>query len=262
MSAFELLKWYADCVSERGDVAILYQAKLCLGGRSIDYQSLLLKDRDSPASIQYSLRRGSPLSFEDRRIEWQSPQWKARGKWSDLGAAHCEMLYESDSGALEWNCIAPRAASSMQIGSSNPCQGWGYAEQLRLSLPPWRLPIRRLRWGRFVNASDALVWIDWSGPYNKQVVYLNGSPIPAESINDEEVVLADGKATLKLEDKQVIRDGKLGATALSVFPRLSNVFPAAVLDIRECKWLSRAVLRRHGCPDSTGMAIHEVVQWP
>jgi hypothetical protein len=150
----------------------------------------------------------------------------------------------------------------MQIGFGDLLQGWGYAEHLRLSVPPWRLPIRRLRWGRFVNATDALVWIDWTGPYNKRIVYLNGSLASAQNINDDEIVLAQGKAVLHLEQKQVIREGKLGATALSVIPQLNRLFPDSVLNIRECKWLSTAALRLPGHPDSTGMAIHEVVEWP
>jgi hypothetical protein len=262
MAAFELSKWYADCVSEQGDLAILYHAELRLGGLPVHYESLLLKDCSSPARALYSLRRGCPPSIEGGRIRWQSPQWQAQGSWKNLGAAHHEVLFESSSGSLEWNCLAPRAAASMQIGSGEPSEGWGYAECLRLSVPPWRLPIRRLRWGRFVNATDALVWIDWSGPYNKRVVFLNGSLASAESINDDEVVLEGEKATLHLEDRQVIRDGTLGATALSAFPGLSNLFPASVLNMRECKWLSKAVLRRRDYPDSTGMAIHEVVEWP
>jgi hypothetical protein len=262
MSAFELSKWYADSISEQGDLAILYHAELCLGGLTIHYESLLLKDPCSPARTLYSLRRGPAPSIKEGRIEWKSPHWQAQGRWNDLGAAHHEMLFESGSASLEWNCLAPRAAASMQIGSSGSSQGWGYCEHLRLSVPPWRLPIRRLRWGRFVNATDALVWIDWSGPYNKRVAFLNGSLATAESINDEEVVLADQKATLHLENKQVIRDGKLGATALSVIPKLSSVFPASALNMQECKWLSAAFLRRPGYPDSTGMAIHEIVEWP
>jgi hypothetical protein len=262
MSAFELSKWYADCVTEQGGVSILYHAELRLGGVPIHYECLLLKDGGSPSRTLYSLRRRPPPSFERDCIEWQSSQWQARGSWHNLGTAHHEVLFKSDSGSLEWNCLAPRAASSMQIGSGDPFEGWGYAEHLRLSVPPWRLPIRRLRWGRFVNARDALVWIDWSGPYNRRIVYLNGSLVSAETINDEEVVLAEQKATLHLQDKQVIRDGKLGATALSVFPRLSSMFPASVLNMRECKWVSAAAFRRPGCPDSAGMAIHEVVEWP
>jgi hypothetical protein len=262
MFTFDLSKWYADCVNEQGEVAILYYAELRLSILPIHYESLLLKDRCSPSRVLYSLQRHSAPSFEGDCIEWHSPKWQARGSWNHLGSAHHELLFESDCGSLEWNCLAPRAASTMQIGSGNPFQGWGYAEHIHLSVPPWRLPIRRLRWGRFVNATDALVWIDWTGPSNRRIVYLNGSLASAKNINDDEIVLAPVKATLHLEQKQVIRDGKLGTTALSVVPRLNHLFPDSVLNTHECKWLSTAVLRRPGRPDSTGMAIHEVVEWP
>ena len=262
MSAFELSKWYADCVSEQGDATILYHAELRLGRVPLHYENLVVKEGQSPALSLYSLRRGHPPAVEGDRIEWRSPEWEARGVWSDLGSAHHEVLFESEAGSLEWNCFAPRAAACVQIGAGEPAHGWGYAEFLRLTIAPWKLPIRRLRWGRFVNATDALVWIDWSGPYNKQVVYMNGSLETAENINDDEVVLADRRASLHFEERQVIRDGQLGKTALSVFSKIGNLFPASALNIRECKWLSKAVLRRPGVPDSCGWAIHEVVEWP
>jgi len=261
LSAFELSKWYADTVTDQGDAAILYQAELRLGGLPIPYQSLLLKQGTGPTSVQSSLRRTPPPSVTAESIYWHSSEWQSTGLWNNLGVAHHENLFESPSGSLEWSCLAPRAAASLQIGSpATHLQGWGYVEHLRLTIPPWRLPIRRLRWGRFLNAIDALLWIDWTGPYNKQVVYFNGTPIPAQSITDDEIVLAS--ATLHLDEKQILRDGLLGATALSIFSKLGDLFPTSVLNMRECKWLTRATLRRPGLPDSTGFAIHEVVEWP
>jgi hypothetical protein len=135
-------------------------------------------------------------------------------------------------------------------------------EHLRLSLAPWRLPIHQLRWGRFINATDALVWIDWRGPHNRQVVYYNGAAVSAQTIGDREVVWGGGEAVLGLEPSAILREGPLGATALAVLPNLDRLFPARMLKVRERKWLSRATLRRPGRPDSTGMAIHEVVEWP
>jgi hypothetical protein len=119
-----------------------------------------------------------------------------------------------------------------------------------------------LRWGRFVNATDALVWIDWSGSTNRQAVYHNGLPVSAHTISDGEIVLTGSKAVLSLDKGTVLREGALGATVLSVLPSINRLFPARMLGIRECKWLSRAVLRQPGRPDSFGMAIHEVVEWP
>jgi hypothetical protein len=166
----------------------------------------------------------------------------------EIGQAHREILFESESGSLDWNCVAPRSKVAIQVGPEPGLEGWGYAEHLLLT-------------GRFVNATDAVVWIDWSGPYSKRVVYWNGFGVNAEEIGDDTLTLA-GKAVLTLDRSVVLRDGVLGATALSVIPNLERLFPDSILNMRECKWLSNAVLRRPGQPDAVGMAIHEVVEWP
>jgi hypothetical protein len=100
VSVFELSKWYADCVGDHGDAAILYHAELRVGVLPIHYESLLLKRCDSPVRALHSLGRRSAPTFKDSCIEWYSPKWKMRGSWNDLGAAHQELLFESDSGAL------------------------------------------------------------------------------------------------------------------------------------------------------------------
>jgi len=260
--AFQLSKWYADCVGDHGDAVILYHAQLRIGKLPIHYGSLLIKEHSAPPRALYSLRRHPAPIAGDHCIEWHSPHWKTRASWRRLGPSHREVLFESDAGALRWNCIAPRCAASVHFGSEKSLHGWGYAEYLELSLAPWRLPIRRLRWGRFVNATDSLVWIDWSGPYTKRTAYFNGATASPGHISDREVVLQAPCASLQLEDSHILRDGLLGETALSVIPRLGDLFPDSIFNVRECKWTSRAVLRRPGFPDSLGTAIHEVVEWP
>ena len=262
MPDFELSKWYADCVTEQGDALILYCAELRWRGPAIHYTSLLTHRGGRPARSRFSLRKQPPPEVRDGSIEWKSRAWKAEGCWSERSSGIREVLFSSPAGSLEWDCVAPRASSQVRIAGDEQFRGWGYVEHLRLSLAPWRLPIQQLRWGRFINATDALVWIDWRGPYNLQVVYFNGAAVSARKIGDREIVLADDGAVLSLDAAATLREGLLGATALAVFPNLDQLFPARILKIREQKWLSRAVLRRPGRPDSTGMAIHEVVEWP
>ena len=262
MPAFELSKWYADCVTAEGDAAIVYHAELRWLAITVHYSSLLIHGAGSPTRVLYSLRKRPAPVLQGDQISWQSPDWLVAGTWQDLGPSYSNLLFQSESGSLEWNCIAPRASAVIRVGSEPTLRGWGYVEHLRLSLAPWKLPIRRLRWGRFVNETDALVWIDWSGPYTKRVVYLNGTVVTATEISDSEIVLKDQEGVLRLDAAFVLRDGLLGSTALSVVPHLDRVFPDSVLNMRECKWLSRAVLQRPGYPDSIGMAIHEVVEWP
>jgi hypothetical protein len=258
--AFELSKWYADCVTEDGGAVIIYHAQLRWHTPTIHYSNLLIHETGQPVRSRFSLRK-QPAPIDNGDVEWRSPVWNAEGNWKKTGTPIRQMLFDSADGSVEWNCVAPRSSAKVRIGEGIHC-GEGYVEHLRVTIPPWAMPIRQLRWGRFVNASDALVWIDWRGPYNTQVVYCNGLPVSARSIGDSEIVLGDGETVLSLDTHTVLREGVLGSTALSVLPNLDRLFPARILGIRECKWLSRAILRRPGQADSVGMAIHEVVEWP
>jgi hypothetical protein len=104
--------------------------------------------------------------------------------------------------------------------------------------------------------------LNWRGPYHRQAAYYNGAAVPIREIDDHKIALADGNIVLSLEKKATLREGLLGATALLMLPNLNRLFPARILKVREQKWLSRGVLRHPGRPDSAGMAIHEVVEWP
>jgi len=260
--AFDLSKWYADCITENGDALIIYHAQLRWHTPAIHYSNLLIHESGKPVSSRFSLRKQSAPVYTEEEVTWKSPVWKAEGSWKDTGAQVCEILFESTEGRLEWNCVAPRSIADVRIGKDRFFRGHGYAEHLRLTIPPWRLPIRQLRWGRFINACDALTWIDWQGSSNKQVVYYNGLPETARMIGDREIVFGDDGARLSLDAGTILREGALGATVLAVLPNVDRLFPAGILGIRECKWLSHALLRRPGHVDSAGMAIHEVVEWP
>ena len=60
---------------------------------------------------------------------------------------------------------APAAEVSVSLRGFAPLRGTGYAERILITIPPWRLPIRELRWGRWIGeaASRSVVWIDWRG---------------------------------------------------------------------------------------------------
>ena len=247
MAGFALEKWYADCTTDDGRAVILYSAKLDWRGPAIHYTNLLARGRS-----RVSLRRQTGLEG----MAWRSAKWKAAAEWREPGAAVREMLYESDGGRLEWDCVAPRCTAEVRIGDEH-YRGWGYVERLRMTVAPWLLPIRELRWGRFVNATDAVVWIDWRGSYNRRVVYWNGAAVGASAIGDRAIVLDDG-SVLSLDETAVLREGALGTTALKM---VRTAFPRSILNVRERKWLSRAVLRRPDGSESVGMAIHEVVEW-
>jgi hypothetical protein len=259
---FALSKWYFDCVAEDGRAFIGYLAELRWKSLTIHYQSLLLHSDGEATQTRFSLRSAPPPSVSGPALLWKSSPLRLDGTWNALQPPVRATILDSDAGTIEWNCLQPRATASVLIGKAAAICGLGYAEHLRMTIPPWRLPLKELRWGRFLSATDSLVWIDWRGPYSKQVVFLNGAEAQAESITEQQIVLKDRALILSFEESFVLRDGTLAKTALSKIPNVQKLFPQSVLGIRECKWKSRAVLRRGGAANTRGWAIHEVVQWP
>ena len=80
-------------------------------------------------------------------------------------------------------------------------------------------------------------------------------------IVDKRGIIFEGNERLSLSDGRVLRRGALGKTALSVVPGMSRLFPTALLNIQECKWISRGKFIG-GKGKESGWAIHEVVHWP
>lgn len=260
--AFELSKWYFDCVDEDGHTFVGYAAELRWKSLSIHYQSSLLHSDSLGTRTRFSLRSYSPPSVSGPDIHWKSPPLQVEGSWNALEQPVRATILESDAGTIQWHCLQPRATAVVRAGKAGAICGLGYAEHLRITIPPWRMPLKELRWGRFLSATHSLVWIDWRRPYSKRVVFHNGAEVQAESITEQQVVLNGRELVLDFEKSCVLREGTLVHTALSKIPNVRKIFPASVLAIRECKWKSRAVLRRGGVAETRGWAIHEVVQWP
>ncbi len=132
-----------------------------------------------------------------------------------------------------------------------------------MTIPPWRLPIRELRWGRFLadDGRASAVWIDWRGPRALSFAAANGAPCAAAEIGETRVVLGDPPATVDMTDPRVLRDGPLARTVLGRIPGLRKRLPVRILETRETKWLSRGALEREGIRRA-GWAVHEVVRWP
>ena len=130
-----------------------------------------------------------------------------------------------------------------------------------MTVAPWNLPLRRLRWGRFTSASDWVVWIDWAGDFTRRLVYKNGIEVQAATAGDERIEFEDG-SRLTMDRSLTLRNGALGATALCGIPGLRDTMPGRLLRIEECKWRSRACLEPIGRPQVEGWAIHERVEWP
>jgi hypothetical protein len=253
--SFLLVKWYMDCVAESGDAAILYCAELRWRGIQAAYSSVL-SVRGASVESHTSMARYR-LSSTGGEILVELPRLGVSGRWEASAPPFEQTVYENASGSVLWNCLQPRAAVRLRIGDRE-LTGLGYAECLTVTLPPWRLPLSRLRWGRFVSAGDSLAWIDWQGPYSTSFAVHNGVRCETLSVTDSEVALRG--ATLRMEESFPLRAGRLGSTILPGAPALRKMLPRSLADIEEHKWRSRGTLNAQG-HSSNGWAIHEVVHW-
>ena len=245
---FELSKWYGDCISECGDARIAYCAQVRYGRLKAHYSSLL----DGEA-VSHSLRPYR-LVDEGQTLFWDAPGLSAN--WARQDAALRATVFESEAGAVEWRCVMPKGCASM-----NGIRGLGYAEHLRITIAPWKLPIRTLRWGRFLTPNTTLIWIDWQGQFANRIVFLNGRRVIAETLDDGGLLL-DNKVRISLDRAHVLRQGSLGSTVFAAIPGIGRIASARMFRVTECKWKSRARMQAPGGPAEDGWCIHEVVNWP
>ena len=260
-AAFELSKWYADCISLEGDVFIGYCAKLRLGSISVPYQSALVYTRDQAVESWSSLRRLTLPRASDAQINWRSAPLGIRGEWVSRSKPLRETVYCSDEGEVEWSCLQPNSRASVNTKRGHAIGGTGYIEHLRLTIPPWRMPISQLRWGRVVAESASLVWIDWKGAFQNTIVYCNGTQVVAKRIGDDGIELSDG-AKIAFDQSVMLREGPLGSTVLTSIPGITRFAPASTLRIHERKWRSRVRWTGTRRLSQDAWAIHEVVTWP
>ena len=247
---FSLRKWYLDCVAEDGEVLVAYHAELRWRRLSLRYASVLQLDgarstlRDCPAPL-----------LAGERISWEAPALHISGTWDALApAADVELIP-----GVRWRCLQPRSRVELRV-AGRTLHGLGYAEELELTIPPWRLPIDELRWGRFAGESHGAVWIEWRGPHPLRLTLIDG--VRAEAIRIAEDGVRAGGAELRLTEPRVLRSGRIGETALSIIPDLQKLFPGRIVGLEETKWRARGTLEGPGAEVGQGWAIHEVVRWP
>lgn len=232
LDPFDLRKWYLDCVDEEGNAAVAYWARLRWRYIKLYYSSISVN----------GLERGSRRRCEEPRIDGAALSWRS-ASMEALESPIRRRLFESVEGVVDWWCEMPRAEAA--IGG---VRGIGYAEVLRMTVPPWKLPIDELRWGRFLNRDTSVVWIDWRGAAPQTLAFHQGNSVGGASVSDDEVRLND--TTLRFDRTRQLQDRAIG----DALPLWRWLLPRRVRDARERKWCGRGALDGAG-----GWAVHELV---
>jgi len=257
---FRLLKYYLDLVTEDGTAVIGYAARLRVGGIQVGYSSVLLS-APGASRVERTAFDRSPLP--DRSgdvITWDCPGIRVTGKWSGQTPPIHRVLLQGRGGAIQWTCHMPRATATVRVGEA-ALTGLGYVERLRLTIAPWRLPFRTLRWGRHTSADHSLVWIDWADGSEARWTWLDGAEQPGVELTHSGLAGLPGNTSLEFTDSRDVRDRAVLASLGQVLPRLRPRLAPRLSAMREHKRLSRSSLHRAGRTLDQGWSLHEQVTW-
>jgi hypothetical protein len=258
---FRLTKWYIDCADEGGRVAIAYWASLAWRSLGLTWSSIAVYEPGAPVRRTSALGRAAEPRLEGHSLTWRDPGIATELEAEVLQSGASARLLTHGAGGVEWDCAAPAAEVSLHAPGGAAVRGRGYAERLVLTLPPWQLPIRELRWGRWIAAGPvrSLVWIDWRGAAPATWVLRDGSLCPGATVSDSEV--RAGGDRLPLGPRQLLHSRRLDDVFAGIAP-LRGLVPAAVLAIEDTRWTSRVPLRSPDGADLPGTTIAELVRVP
>src|SRR5262249_23522954 len=122
-----LRKWYLDLVTEDGNAAILYWARLDGFGLAIHYSALLVARRGAAPVTTSSLARIDPPRVEDGSIVWSHGSLEVSGRWPVTGPPLEQTLLASDHGTIDWSLHSTSASACLSIGLDT-WKGSGYVE--------------------------------------------------------------------------------------------------------------------------------------
>lgn len=261
---FHLNKWYLDFVSEKGEAMIFYAAGLRWQRLEVKYTSWLHYDPATGVTNRSGFKNLSFPEIDGRSLFWNDSRFGIVGRWDSIVPTLTERLFESDEGYLDWNCHQPASTVRLKI-NDRILEGKGYAEQLILTMAPWKLPMNELRWGRYGSPEDQLVWIEIKNDGKQQWVWHKGMKTPDCLITDDQIMLPAEGITLQLNRQIVLESEKkvqqLVNKLIRYLPGINQSMTVQFLMADECKWLSRATMQKDGEVVGNGWAIHEFVNF-
>lgn len=252
---FLLRKWYFDVTGPDGSVAIAYWAEV-RWGRWVRRGSALFRHPSLAPEWRFGIPTGAGPTEHPGSIAWQAAELGCQLRLNPLLPPSEHRLLDRPPGAVVWRAVAPRAEAEFGFDDGSTVAGLGYAEWVELRIPPWKLPIKTLRWGRFLSPSASLVWIGWDGGHPLRLVLRDGVSVPPIAIDDHAVSMEG--AVLTLSEPVPLADADV-----SVMLAPSALRPVAerLTGTWQTRWLSRGLFTGSDGIGVTGTAIHEVVRW-
>jgi len=261
---FHLSKWFLDFTGESGEAMIFYSAKLTWHRWSASYTSWLDYNPGSRVEVKSRFRKVNIPQLKGTQITWNDSIFGISGIWKSAAPMIEARIYNSEEGFLDWKCFQPASKVRLQL-NGRILEGSGYAEQLILTVPPWKIPMDELRWGRFVSNDNNLVWIELREKTRYKWLWINSDKISDCTIEDDRILIPERNLVLHLDRGVTLESEKkissVVGKVIRYIPGFNKVMPIGFLMADEIKWLSRGELQNNSSTIVSGRAIHELVKF-
>jgi hypothetical protein len=253
---FELVKWYMDVVAEDGTALFAYAAKVRWGAVRMSAASFCHRDAAGVVHEESTLRPGGTPTSEGERIAWSCGRIGIEGEWVADAEPIERTLFSDARGVIEWHCLMPRARAGVRVGDA-ALHGMGYAERLRVTLPPAEFPFRRLSWGRHLSRAHALVWIDWHDRDADRWIFLDGVEQPHARLSPQGIDGLDGGRSLRRGAPVELVDRPAMSSIARLAPRLAQRVAGPLATLREHKRVAASQLLRGDRVLDAGWSLYE-----
>jgi hypothetical protein len=250
-------KWYLDCTTPDNTTAVVYAGEASIGWvRFAYFETRVRRASDEPWRIKrVSAAPLARLVDTPEGITLDVPALGISGRWRGRASPLAATLAQGPATRIDWRCPQPCAAVTLRLASGRVLEGTGYAEYLEIDGTTAGLPLRELRWGRFIGGPRHVIWIDWTGERPRRWVFADGLPVDAAVVSREIVEWPTGRVAIDPGD--TIQHGLVSET---IAGRFSRWLPARVAGATETKWAGPARLCE-AAGVTEGRVIHEVVRW-
>ncbi|MDH5400349.1 MAG: hypothetical protein OEX02_19500, partial [Cyclobacteriaceae bacterium] len=174
-----------DCYHPEGGVMIGYLATLRWKGLSLPYTSLLLLPVTGRPVRHSRFRKPAGLQQAGDSIGWDDPGFGIKATWVPTAPPISATLFGNEAGRIYWKCEVPRADASFVMKEGAGFRGQGYVEELIMEVPPWKIAMDALYWGRYHAVDTHVVWIKFGEPEGRTWVFVNGVQMDEGEVSDD-----------------------------------------------------------------------------
>lgn len=257
---FLLTKWYLDLVTDQGTALIVYAASLEWASLRAAFASTLCAEPAGEPVERRAWSRVRMPMIDGTTVRFAHAGLHLSGEWRRGAASLAATMVDGPRGRLDWRCFTPNGQATVSI-DERTITGRGYVECLSMSCPPWSLPLRSLRWGRYTSDSHSAVWIDWDGGALRRWVWFDGIEQEHAAVGADGISALGNGVAMRIAPVRTLGDRRALRVLSAELPALDRVPIGSFKNLRETKRLARGELWHDGVQVERGWVIDEVVRW-